>query len=62
MTSYDEWKLSNPWDDNTQETEEEREAREDAELLINNLKQEQYEDFSKRSSDSVRRADGSERT
>jgi hypothetical protein len=40
MKSYDEWKLSNPWDDDDTEPVEEREAREDVELLINECKQE----------------------
>jgi hypothetical protein len=40
VISYDEWKLSNPWDDDDSETEEERDLREDAELLANDIRNE----------------------
>ena len=46
MKSYDEWKLSNPWDDDDTESEEEREEREDAEFLIAEVKREDRDKIS----------------
>ena len=46
MKSYDEWKLSNLWDDDNTESEEEREEREGAELLIAEVKREDRDKIS----------------